>query len=383
MKKKLPFILLFILQCICMNVNAQDNISFDISSQGGNTKDKKGFFQWVDKILIGKIKYDTTYIGIPYGRWSISLYENMTRHHYYQITAREPYEIRNKMSFSTGVGISYRGVGIGLSVNFRKLMGETKDSDFYVRLYGNRIGGDLLIFNVGNFYDMKFKSDVSRNNNLKGFRINLYYVFNNKKYSYSSAFSYSQIQKKSAGSVIAVMSFYSDKLSFGYDNEYYKELVGYIHSQLYPHGSDTTVSGSISNILTGWKTQYLSLGAGYAYNFVPHKNWLLHVSVEPALLIWQKKTLNFDKLNYLKEPGSEVQVGYENLEPVKAPYYFFNFACNGKVSASYSWERVYIGAYYITTMSFVNLPGMDERLGGKTFTIYRWWNARMTVGFRF
>lgn len=379
MKKYIKHILSFIILIfISLNINAQDNISLDISSQGKSEKEKKGFFPWVDKILIGKIKYDTTYIAAPYGKWSISLFENFTRHHYYQIIGGDNYEIRNRLTSSTGVGISYRGVGIGLSVNFRKLKGETKDSNFYLRLYGNRFGGDLLIFNVGNFYDVKFMEDVSHDNYLKGFRINLYYVFNNKKYSYSSAFSYSQIQKKSAGSVIAVMTFYSDNLSLGYNNDYYKEVLIPIFHQ----GENDTLL--VSNILTGGKTQYLSLGAGYAYNFVPYKNWLIHVSIEPSLLIWKKKNIDFDEVICYKEPNSEFQIETKS-ETIKTPYYFFNFGCNGKASVSYSWKRVYLGAYYVTTMNFINLKSeeLDERFGGRSKTIYRWWNARLTVGYRF
>lgn len=385
MKRHILHIITFIaLIFICFDINAQDNIAFDLSSQGNSTTEKKGFFKWVDNILIGKVRYDTTYMGVPYGKWSISLFENLSRHHYFQITNGDPYQIRNTLASSTGIGISYRGVGIGLSVNFRKLKGETKDNDFYIRLYGNRFGGDLLIFNVGNFYDMKYKENVSSNSNLNGFRINAYYVFNNKKYSYSSAFSYSQIQKKSAGSVVAVMSFYSDNLDLGYDNDYYKQTLEYYYNKLYPQGYNDTLSGFIPNVPTGWKTKYLSLGAGYAYNFVPYKNWLLHISIEPSLLIWNKKVVNYDNVSFSKDPDSEFQISKEGFN-VKAPYFFFNFCSNAKAGISYSWEKVYLGAYYVGTMYFINLPGdkMESIFGGKSMTIYHWWNARMTVGYRF
>jgi len=379
MKKHIKYILSFIaLIFISFNINAQDDISLGINS-GTSDKGKSTFLRWVDKIIIGKKNYDTLYYDSPYGKWSVSLFENFSQHHYYLITDGYADPIRNRLGTSTGIGVSYKGLGIGISFNFKKISGKTKDSEFGLRLYSNKFGGDIRFFNVGDFYDIRFKSDVSYNNRLKGFNINTYYVLNNKKFSYSAPFSFSKIQKISAGSVIIVMSFYHDKLNFGYDKDLYAEIL----NDIYQGWDEFPVSDTISKVLSGWKTNYLSLGAGYAYNWVPAKSWLIHVSLEPSLLIWHRRVVSLDDVYYSSpNPETSFDVTINNNEML-TPYFFFNFGCNGKASISYSAKRWFVAAYYVGNMNFIHLRGMDEILYGKSHSIYRYWNARLTVGYRF
>lgn len=372
----LPIILLMF---SCLDIKAQDGIAFEISPSDANAKDGEGFFNWAKRIITGSRNYDTLYIAEPWGKWSISLNENFTQHYYYQITDWTSFPIRNRLGSSTGIGVSYLGAGVGLSVDFKKLNGKTKDSELFLKYYSNRFGGDLNVFNIGDFYDTRFKTDISYKNNLKGVNINTYYAFNHRKFSYPAAFSYSYIQKKSAGSVIAGLSFYHDDMWLGYDKDFYGEILDniYYNEDYYP------VKDSLNDILSGWTTYYLSLGAGYAYNLVPANNLMIHISIMPSILLLQKKVMTYDNVVYSSQDIStpfDVEI-IEN--EITVPHRLYNFVCDGKISVIYHWKRAYVTAYYVSKINYIDLPGLDYLFGGKTISIYNRWNARLTVGYRF
>lgn len=370
MRKISAFIIvLTALLCVCTNVCAQKKTE----------KENSGFVRnIVHRIFYPEIRYDTLYMAEPWGKWSISLNENFTQHYYYQITDGLSFPIRNRLATSTGIGFSYMGVGIGLSVDFKKLKGKSKDSELFLKCYTNRFGGDINIFNIGDFYDTRFETDISYKNKLKGVNINTYYAFNHKKFSYPAAFSYSKIQKKSAGSVIAGLSFHYDNMWLGYDKDLYSEIFSNIYDSW-----DYPVADSIDNVLSGWTTHYLSLGAGYAYNWVPTKNFMIHISLMPSLLLLQKKVMTYEKITY-SSPNISTPFDVElSGNDITAPYRLYNFVCDGKISIIYHWKRAYVTAYYTSKMNYIDLPGLDDMFGGKTQSIYHRWNAKVTVGYRF
>lgn len=372
MRKISAFIIvLAALQCICTNVCAQ----------GKTEKENNGFVRnIVHRIFYPQVRYDTLYIGRPWGKWTVSLNENLMQHHYNLVIDGESDPIRSKLNTTTGIGVAYRGVGAVISVNFRKISGKTNDRDFGLRLLNSCFGGEIRLFSVGDFYDTRFKTEVSYKNNLKGLTINAYYVFNNKKFSYPAAFSFSQIQKTSAGSMTAVMSFYSDNLWLGYDNDIYQEVLDHYYEDW---GYHEVQRDSITEVLSGWTTKYLSAGIGYAYNWVPEHSWLIHFSIEPALMIWNKRAMSLSDVFYSRKTNAEDFDIEIKDNDYNVPYFPLNFCCNGKASISYSWKRGYVAAYYTTTMSYINLRGMDKIMGGKSKSVYRYWTARFSIGYRF
>lgn len=366
MRKHIPLLLLFVaMQCVCLDVNAEG----------------KGLFQnLVNTIFNPKVKYDTLYICRPYGKWTVSLNENFMQNTYFQFAENVRYTIRNKVCMTTGLSLAYKGVGLGYSVNFSKLSGKTTDKDMTINLYGNWYGIDFRLFNVGDFYDKKYDTKWPDKSYLKGLNINAYYVFNRKKFSYPAAFSQSQIQKKGAGSAIAGISFYTDNLWSGKDLEYFKDLI--INAEV---PTDIEINETLRCYLSDWQTQYLSIGAGYAYNWVPGKGWLIHVSAELSPMIYQNMVVTYNDVIVIKPagvPGSETTIKLENSKK-KLPYNFFNFTGNGRLSVSYSWKRGFVGVYYIGTMNRISLKGAEDIISGTKSLIYHWWNAKLSVGFRF
>lgn len=375
---RLVFVLLAV-QCLCFKSEAQQ-------ADEADTEEKNGFVRKVfQMIFYPEIKYDTLYINEPWGNWAVSLDENVLQYNFYHIHDGHSSKISNNPAFYTSLGLTFRGFGGGWSVNFNNLSGKTKDKDFFLKLYCNSFGGDIRFFDVGNFNEAGIVNSASHlfgtspESKLKGLCINAYYTFNNKKFSYPAAFTFTKIQKKSAGSPMVLMFFYHDNLWLGNDEKQYGESL----NKLYEGHNDYPINDSLSNILSGWTTYYLSLGAGYAYNWVPAKNLLVHASIIPSLLLYQDRDITLDDIGFSK-PDADSAFDVDLTEKEKTvPYCYYNFGLDAKTSITYSWKRSYISAYYITKFNFIDMSGVNEFQGEKIHSLYRWWNAKIIFGFRF
>lgn len=98
------------------------------------------------------------------------------------------------------------------------------------------------------------------------------YIFNHKKFSYAAAYNQKTYQVRSAGSPIAgLMGYYAD---FKYNDARNAELIYFM-----------------DNI--GRLRQYqVSVGAGYAYNFVPFKGMLISGMFMPMMTIVNRTKIN-------------------------------------------------------------------------------------------
>jgi hypothetical protein len=95
-----------------------------------------------------------------------------------------------------------------------------------------------------------------------------YYLFNGKKFSYAAAYDQSVIQKRSAGSLMA-------GLMYNYTNIDYA----------------TDSNGDIVYLMQGVGKVKLwqgSVGAGYAYNWVPARGLLVNIMAMPMLTFVNK-----------------------------------------------------------------------------------------------
>jgi hypothetical protein len=102
----------------------------------------------------------------------------------------------------------------------------------------------------------------------------MYYVFNHRKFSYPAAFAQSTVQRRSAGTPIAGISYTRHKLSVDFErlDQFLKE-----------HLPDIDVP--IDSALRFGTIKYIDVAmtGGYAYNWVFAKNWLLSTSLSVGL----------------------------------------------------------------------------------------------------
>ncbi len=229
--------------------------------------------------------FDTLYIS-P-NRYNYALMAtHFSNFEYYSVSSDLPQP--QKLSFSPnphnkiGLYFGWRWIFLGWSVDvddiYRKTNRKNKGTEFDLSLYSSKLGVDIFYRRTGNnykihkirgFYD-EIPSNYSENFNglkvdIKG--LNLYYIFNNRKFSYPAAFSQSTNQRRNAGTFIAGFSISKHNLDFDYE-----ELPEYIQEKMNPGMKVNKIKYTNANI-----------SFGYAYNWVFARNCLACISLPPAI----------------------------------------------------------------------------------------------------
>lgn len=223
-----------------------------------------------------RAEYDTAYISRPLnGRWTLMSKIPVT---WSSFDASGSHDASNS-TFSTSlvsdvnpkasISVGYLGLSVGLSRSFKKFAGrEENDWEFRISTYGNKFGIEFsagIINSLGGTFTFNTEQDSVTIELPEKFvsqaiiNLNFYYVFNKNKFSYPAAFSQSYIQKRSAGSVLGGGFFNINHISIG-DSINETELL------------------RLTNTAIG-------IGVGYGYNFVLPRNWLLHISAIPSLVL--------------------------------------------------------------------------------------------------
>ena len=183
-----------------------------------------------------------------------------------------------------GIGFGFNYSGIGLSLGFglpqssRNLnkYGTTKRFDIQMSLYSRLIGGDAYFQLYKGYYNANPNDFINwdKDNFPKlpdmrtiSFGLNAYYVLNHKKFSNKAAYSRTQIQHKSAGSVA---------LGYFLNYDEVDSPNGFIPAE-FPDtiGNDFNVK-SFQYFATG-------LSVGYMYTWVISKSFFLNGSLIPGL----------------------------------------------------------------------------------------------------
>lgn len=222
-----------------------------------------------------KPKTDTNYVVRPHSRWTLRLINNLSGTNFTMRLAliddshanlRFYTPLRHTVTFS----VNYRGLAVALAVNPASMFGKRGSREFNINSYSNRYGFDFIYEKDGSYEGSvrldgeveHFRDEIEE----KSMTINGYYAFNGRKFSYPAAFSQSFIQKRSAGSIMLGASYHHGSVDIvNQDEEYYQE-------------------DNVRKI----KLNYFSVGIGYGYNFVPHSQWLIHLSALPSVVLWRE-----------------------------------------------------------------------------------------------
>ena len=249
------------------------------------TTPKPSAFKRAIKKFMNFSDFDTLYIS-P-NRYNYALMAtHFSNFEYYPVTSEFPQP--QKLSFSPnphnkiGLYFGWRWIFLGWSVDiddiYRKTNRKNKGTEFDLSLYSSKLGVDIFYRRTGNnykihkirgFYD-EIPSDYSEDFsglkvNIKG--LNLYYIFNNRKFSYPAAFSQSTNQRRNAGTFIAGFSISKHNLDFDY-----QQLPAYIQERMNPGMKVNKIKYTNANI-----------SFGYAYNWVFARNCLACLSLTPAI----------------------------------------------------------------------------------------------------
>lgn len=249
------------------------------------TTPKPSAFKRAIKKFMNFSDFDTLYIS-P-NRYNYALMAtHFSNFEYYSVTSEFPQP--QKLSFSPnphnkiGLYFGWRWIFLGWSVDiddiYRKTNRKNKGTEFDLSLYSSKLGVDIFYRRTGNnykihkirgFYD-EIPSDYSEDFSglkvdIKG--LNLYYIFNNRKFSYPAAFSQSTNQRRNAGTFIAGFSISKHNLDFDY-----QQLPAYIQERMNPGMKVNKIKYTNTNI-----------SFGYAYNWVFARNCLACLSLTPAI----------------------------------------------------------------------------------------------------
>ena len=226
-----------------------------------------------------------------------------------------PIRIMSDMYCNLGAYIQYMAVSVGYSIDMSNVIGNKPSNHrkyefgfscarFNVRAYFNENTGGSYLRTFGDYRGGRLFKKEFPGVQLSTYGIDSYFIFNNRKYSYGAAYSFSRVQKKSAGSFILGFSYSNIDISIDlaqlpYPLNYYLS----IPATLYRFHYDT-----------------YNLLVGYGYNWVFRRNWLFNITALPII-----------GLNHCREDSSERGTN--------------QMAIGGKGSMSlvYNWTDIYLG----------------------------------------
>ena len=259
-------------------------IVLDNAAQKLNQRQRR---ERMDSVLAAryyKIPYDTNYVVRPAGRLTLKVRMNQTGNTFHAkgtvngLYSKADLSTSHKTTFS--VAAIYRGIGVGVAVNPAKWKGIYKDYEFNLNYYSNRLSLDFSYQRseslagdiIGDRGEQQLLTEdlTQKVLNMVG-----YYAFNHRRFSFPAAFTQSYIQRRSAGSWLAGISYQGGSIQ---TTDKLKERN--------PNAPDV-------RIYVG----HIGIGGGYGYNWVLGKKWLLHFSMLPTFVVYNRNnmTVNGDR----------------------------------------------------------------------------------------
>jgi hypothetical protein len=222
--------------------------------------------------------YDTNFVIRPEGKLTLKLRLNQTGNDFHaKGTVNGFYseaDLKTSHKTTMSIGASYRGISAAVAINPAKMKGLYKDYEFNLNYYSSRLSLDFSYQRsetlagdfTGDKGDLRLESGEAL---LKVLNIAGYYTFNHRRFSYPAAFTQSYIQRRSAGSWLAGISYQGGSIKTTDDLKARN-----------PNAPDV-------RIYLG----HVGIGGGYGYNWVPSRKWLLHLSVLPTVVVYNRNNM--------------------------------------------------------------------------------------------
>ena len=280
---------------------------------------------------------DTLYITRPSTRWTLTGRINVSGAKLKMEGKQMGIPFRSEMTAdyksTISLGVNYLGVTLSMALNPAKLLGKYKDFEINLNSYNNRWGFDFIYQDARNFKGWHETEGQSRLElppevlTLKSLNVNAYYAFNHRRFSYPAAFTQSYIQRRSAGSFLLAVSGQGQRAK---TKAQYESLL------------------NVTNI---------GIGAGYGYNWVPSRHWLLHISSLPTFTVFSNTSLTV------------------NDERIPLKYRFPEVIITARGAVIRQFGNMFVGMTMV--YNFTNIGDENE------LSIYNdKWRTRLLVGLR-
>lgn len=255
-----------------------------------------------------KTSYDTNYVVRPEGSLTLKLRVNQSGDDFHVKGDKDGVsskaDLNTNFKTTVSIGASYRGISASLSLNPAKMKGAYNDYEFNLAYYSSRLSLDASYhrsatlagdINRGDATEHLEAGDVK----LKMANLTGYYVFNHRRFSYPAAFTQSYIQRRSAGSWLAGISYQGGSI------ETTDEFKGKMS-----HAPDVYIHIGL-----------LGIGGGYGYNWVLGKKWLIHFSMLPTIVIYNH---NYMIVNDVRRNAQHFRLGMMIFNERAAVIYNFS-----------------------------------------------------------
>ena len=279
----------------------------------------------VDSVLSSryyKTPYDTNYVVRPEGTVTLKLRLNQTGNDFHaKGTVNDIYskaDLSTSHKTTISIAASYRGLSAAVALNPAKMSGTYKDYEFNLNYYSSRISLDFSYQRSESLTGDVYREDrgeqpmESGDLTLKVVNFAGYYAFNHRHFSYPAAFNQSYIQRRSAGSWLAGISYQGGII------ETRDELKA-------RNPNAPTVSIDVGHV---------GIGGGYAYNWVLGQKWLIHFSLLPTFVVYNRNKMTV------------------NGERKEAQHMRFNMIFNERAAIVYNFSpRYFAGATLVMNNS--------------------------------
>ena len=293
---------------------------------------------------------DPAYITQPDKPWAIVLNSNVDQMNLeVSSTADDEFitemQIKPPVSTSIGLWAGFRGWGAGYSLSLSGNDGYSFAMNMVSPSYGINLRINRFSFKKPNASWSASQPDGSDQNGVmpdeflntflsSPMKIGTvafdgYWVFNKKRFSLLAAYDQSTTQLRSAGSLIAGIMYYYQKLDYDSPRNFF-----FIKN-----------AGNVGLM----KVYQGSVGLGYTYNWVPARGWVFNVVAMPVLTLINKvKSSRYEII--LPEDGYDPWDKESYLKAVTMRY-IGDETLNGgvrlnldlRMAASYCWSNWYVG----------------------------------------
>lgn len=248
-----------------------------------------GLYRWGDKTFNS---YDTAYVYSCPKKWKVMLKAN-TKWDTYHINAHEKSEpsmfYNTEPRTTAGFRLSFMAVGFEYMPDIDNLlMGKVIDhrrtrftftcSRIIAEAYYNKNTGVSRVNRFGDYREGRLINEKFDGLTSSTLGVDLFYVFNHRKYAHAAAYCFSKIQRRSAGSFILGLQYVDQDMTLDLSRlpdaikpyNLWGDCVFRIHHYDY------------------------ALNVGYGYNWVFRPNWLFNIMASPSVGITHSVVDNID-----------------------------------------------------------------------------------------
>jgi hypothetical protein len=233
-------------------------------------------YNWGDKVFN---ETDSTYIRGTGKRWKAILKsDNWVDSYAMDFNSKMPIRMLSDLYCNVGFYLSYMAVSVGYSLDFSNIIGNKEPlhkkfefnfncARFNADLYYNENTGGTYLRRFGNYDQGRWFKKQFPGLSFRSAGIDLYYIFNNYKYSMGAAYNFSRIQVRSAGSFIGgiTISTHDVKVDF---NKLPSSILEYYTGDIYNYR---------------FRYNDFCFLLGYGYNWVFAKNFLFNITALPSI----------------------------------------------------------------------------------------------------